>query len=1033
MGKTRLALEFAEECQAIAWRYQVVGEGEETAALTTAQALEQPVLLIIDYAETRVGLEDLLTRLARLVAEGNASGVRVLLLARQAGEWWDLLGTKAAAAVRDLVAATPVAVLSAALDEGVSAEDVAAEAVPCFARVLGTPAPSVQFMVTDGRRLPVLVLHAAALLAVLDSQADGGDGSRAMVDMGVLAALLGHEGRLWVDSAEQAGLGLALTTIKQVMAAVALLGGRDEDQVRHVLMRVPDLADAGRERLGRISRWLRELYPGRDYSWLEPLRPDLLAEHHCATQLAASESLRRGCLTDLDSEQAEYALTVLVRACAHHDAARKVLATALADDLEHLALPAVAVAVQTGVLLGDLLARALEETSASLEHLQTIAKVIPYPSIALADASAVTLTRICDFLSAGVDHDDRARWTGQLAVALSQIGRREEALATIEEATGLYRTLTATQPGAYLSALAMSLNNQSTCLADLGRREDALAAIEEAVGIRRTLASRPGADPELARSLNNQAIRLMELGRREEALAAIEEAAAIRRTLAETRPAFLPDLAVSLINQSNCLAGVGRREDALAAIEEATALYRALAETRPDAFLPDLAASLINQSTRLADLGRREDALAAIEEAVGIRRTLAETRPDAFLPDFAASLINQSIRMAGVGRREDALAAIEEATALYRALAETRPDAFLPELAGSLNNYSNCLAGVGRREDALAAIEEATALYRALAETRPDAFLPELAASLNNYSNRFASLGRAEEGLAAIEEAVGIRRTLAETRPDAFLPDLAASLNNYSIRFTKLDRQEEALAAIEEAVGIRRTLAETRPNAFLPDLAASLINQSTCLADLGRREEALAAIEEATTLYRTLAETRPDAFLPGFAVSLNNQSTCLADLGRREEALAAIEEAVGIRRALAETRPNAFLSDLAMSLNNQSTCLADLGRREEALAAIEEAVGIRRALAETRPNAFLPDLATSLTVKGMVLLQNEKAAESAPFLIESLEIATERDLKKLISTVVSLLRAAYQESPRQVTQTWLNLKGSNPPEWMEGG
>ena len=36
----------------------------------------------------------------------------------------------------------------------------------------------------------------------------------------------------------------------------------------------------------------------------------------------------------------------------------------------------------------------------------------------------------------------------------------------------------------------MSLNNLSLRLADLGRREDALAAIEEAAGIRRELAAR---------------------------------------------------------------------------------------------------------------------------------------------------------------------------------------------------------------------------------------------------------------------------------------------------------------------------------------------------------------------------------------------------------------------------------------------------------------------------------------------------------------------------------------------------------------
>ena len=55
----------------------------------------------------------------------------------------------------------------------------------------------------------------------------------------------------------------------------------------------------------------------------------------------------------------------------------------------------------------------------------------------------------------------------------------------------------------------MSLNNLAVRLGDLGRREDALAAIQEAVTIYRELAAaRPDAfRPDLARSLNNLAIR----------------------------------------------------------------------------------------------------------------------------------------------------------------------------------------------------------------------------------------------------------------------------------------------------------------------------------------------------------------------------------------------------------------------------------------------------------------------------------------------------------------------------------------------
>ncbi len=85
----------------------------------------------------------------------------------------------------------------------------------------------------------------------------------------------------------------------------------------------------------------------------------------------------------------------------------------------------------------------------------------------------------------------------------------------------------ARRPDAFLPALAMSLNNQSLRLADLGRREQALAAIEEAVTAYRQLAdARPQVySARLAASLKNLASQLEVANRRPEADAARAEAA----------------------------------------------------------------------------------------------------------------------------------------------------------------------------------------------------------------------------------------------------------------------------------------------------------------------------------------------------------------------------------------------------------------------------------------------------------------------------------------------------------------------------
>ncbi len=735
-GKTRLSLELRGRLAgAGGWRCAEVDAGSEAGALAAERAVagRRRLLLLVDYADARTGLAGLLDSVAR-----DPERVKVLLLARQAGEWWQRL-KGGGQPVRDMIAdaSREIIKLADAAGPGISPADVVRGALPYFAAELGVAAPDPALVgVTGAERRRVLDLHAAALVTVLASP-DRASGGAAEVDAGtVLEVLLGHEKRYWQDAAQVAGLlggpgGLSDVQLSQAVGAACLLGAASEEEASGLVSRVPGAVPSP-----AVASWLRGLYPpDAEGRWLGSLRPDRLAELHVTRELAASAPLAQACLSGLDERQARQALVLLARAAADDPAARPVLESALSGIPEVLA----------GI-------------EAPRETMIAIANSIPYPSVALAEADASITGRIVATFPPGTS--ERASWQGTLSNRLADLGRREDALAAIEEAVAIYRDLAAARPDAFRPELAASLNNQSVRLAGLGRREDALTAIEEAVTIRRELAAtRPDAfRPDLAASLTNQSNRLASLGRREDALTTIEEAVAIRRELAATRPdAFRPDLALSLNNQSVQLAGLGRWEDARAAIEEAVAIRRELAATRPDAFRSDLALSLNNQSVRLAGLERRKDALAAIEEAVAIRRELAATRPDAFRPDLALSLNNQSVQLAGLGRRKDALAAIEEAVAIYRDLAATRPDAFRPDLATSLHNQSLRLADRGRRKDALAAIEEAVPIYRDLAAARPAVFAHRLESSLRVLARQLSALGRYAEARAAKEEAWRMR------------------------------------------------------------------------------------------------------------------------------------------------------------------------------------------------------------------------------------------------------------------------------------
>ncbi len=526
-GKTRLALRLGEELAAHGWQPLWVPRGSEREAVAAVHTIGQPCVLVVDYAETRGELAGLLDDVA---ADHDGPDLRVLLLVRSAGEWWQQLLAGAEERTATLLEAGEPLTLGPVPAPG-GMQEVFDEAVAAFAHKMGTGRPEARLVLSDPDPV-VLVVHAAALLAVVDDAAGIHPRDQAVSGSEVLEALLRHEARYWARSAAGRGLDLDVSVLRLAVAVGCLIGADSQSAAGALLSCVPDLDSA--ERRGRVARWLHDLYPAPPDSgadereWLGPLRPDRLAEQLVTSQLVDRPELIAPLFTGLGQARGARALTVLARAALTQDRAVGLLRSALAADPDHLAVPAVSVAVETNPVLGELLSQVLGGQPVSRETLSQVAVACPYPSLALAAPAAVVLQHLADD---AVDDNERARWLVDFSNRLGDLGRREEALAAIEEAAAVYRDLARARPDAFLPALATSLNNQSLRLADLGRREEALAAIEEAVTIRRGLArARPAVfASRLASSLENQAVILSALGRDAEGQAARDEAAAIRR------------------------------------------------------------------------------------------------------------------------------------------------------------------------------------------------------------------------------------------------------------------------------------------------------------------------------------------------------------------------------------------------------------------------------------------------------------------------------------------------------------------------
>lgn len=893
VGKTRLAVEFSDRIRMRNWTSERVADGQEAHAISALRALSHTrALLVVDYAETRVQLKQMLAELARYQGER----VRVLLIARSTGDWWDLLGVGDPPAW-DLVqdARGFMLTLSPIVAATVSDADIISAAVDSFARALGRPQKVVELYGDSGvvqRR--ILDLHAAALVAVL---AEEGPGSVRIDMRTVLDELLRHEQHFWYESARACGLyegqhGVTAQQIRQIVAASCLLGATTRKEARKLARRIPGISSSA-----RLADWLRNLYPPdpATMDWLGSLQPDRLAELHVMKELIAAPEIADRCLDNLDARQALQALTLLARAASDYPEAESLLTYVLPDVID-----------------------LISTMHAPEQVLHTIFNAIPYPTVLLGPSAIALSRRALNSLPGSVEPRIRMYWLDSLASRLAASGRHEEALSCSEEAVAICRQLAVEDPEQTRSELALVLMNLGNRLRGVGRQDEALPPASEAVSIYRDLAADPSERQRsnLGAALTNFGNILSDLDRASEAETIGEEAVKLFRELAAAsnlnEDRF--SLAISLNNLGERKSAMGRTAEALRAAQEATEIFRNLAALNKDRYLPSLAHSLGVLECRFAEERRLAEAFLAIEESAAVNRELAIVNPDHYRADLALALSYLSSRYAELSRPEEALAANEEAVNIYRELAITDPGRHRAELARVLDFLGMRFAEAGRPEEALDPTNEAVTIFRELAAASPSTHSDDLALALNNMSLRFAELSRPKEALAAGEEAVSIYRELATTDLERYRFSFAMTLENLGLRLAEERRPAEALAATEEAVSLYRELATANPDFHREGLPQVLDHLGGRLTELGRPAEALTATEEGVSLYRELAAANPDLYRDGFARVLDNLALRSVELGRPAKALAATEECITIYRKLAVANPGQYQPALSRAL-----------------------------------------------------------------------------------------------------------------------
>lgn len=761
VGKTRLADELQHRLRAqdAEWRclFLSTERGTEPGAVASLRqhAGNRPLLVVVDYAENRPGLRAFLRD-----AFEDLGTIRVLLLARAAGDWWHRLTAISGglgAALHSGYTDTDGSPGADLPDLDAEPQQVVTEAARVFADQFGVPTPP---MPSGTGQLRVLDLTALALVEVLRVRRGSHDpvARTQPTPADVFTELLRHEASgYWAATARDAGLGEHLPVAMQqvLVAAVALLGTTDEPSTVRLVERVLDTftEDAIPDPV-MAARWLRKTYlPAEDAGyWVEPLAPDRVAEHLVVQILTRSPRpvarRVRALLEDLTADQAAGAMTLLWRA-----------GTDPMRDLEQ----------QEAIRdLADHLVEHLPPVPATYHQ---VLAMVPWPSAVMTPTAGRLAQKQYETLDQHIDNDEHAQAALLLGNWFMQLGRRAEALPPTQRAVELYERLARADPDRY--------------------------------------------DADLASALNDLGVRFYELGRTDEALQPTRRAVELREQLALTHPdRFNPDLARSLINLGIRYSELGRPEEALSPTGRAVELYEQLVRISPGRYEADLARALINVGIRYAELGRSAEALSPVRRAVEIRERLARTSPDRYNPELARSLTELGIQLTELGRAAEALPATRRAVDLHERLVDANPDRYDPDLARSLTNLGIQLATVGRPAEAVPHLRRAVETRERFARASPHRYNASLAKSLTNLAVRLMELGRPGEAVPPAQRAVDLYQELARTNPDRYEPDLARSLGELGRALGHMNRGPDAIIALEGADVIYERAARRNPGRY---------------------------------------------------------------------------------------------------------------------------------------------------------------------------------------------------------------------------
>ncbi|MBM0232782.1 tetratricopeptide repeat protein [Micromonospora sp. STR1_7] len=841
-GKTRLALRIAELSVGQGWRVVEARHRSSIAppeGIAAEAARGDRLLVVVDYAE-RWPAEHLLGVLGDPLVRRHGQ-VRILLISRQAGAWWQAIRHELKKITGDvdvirLQHLAPgrqrEAAFVAARDEFARIFDVEAADIPLPANLSG---PEFDL---------VLSVHMAALVAVHTRKTGA---SAPTGTAGLSTYLLEREQAAWHALHRRGVVATAPAVLAQTVATAILTRALP---VKAAIAALGTARVAEPVGAGQVLDDHSICYPSAHQGVvLEPLYPDRLAEdflaltlpghHHEDFHIPPSVGHWAGTLVEtVLSPQAPWlreGLTVVIET-AHRwpHVAKHHLFPLLRQQ------PALAVAAGAAAVI-----RVVELRDIDIGVLAAVARELPTRRhVELDSAAAAVSERLAEMMLAQTtDRATKMTVLAELGSRLANAGHLQRALEVSTRAVRLCVLLDEQHPDGVHGVLAAPVYAlQGLMLLNLGRAADALEPMRTAVARYRVLVRR---DRRLlagmAGALSNLALSYSRVGRSREALSTHLEALRIRRRLHRRGPTGMADeLAISLSNVANEFMSTGRVAEALPVALEALVLRRDLAREAPATYLVDLAISLNNLVPIYLALDRVDEAFEHARQVVEIRRQLVQANATAFEPALASALSNLAGLQLRYGQVAEASLTMSQAVDVYRRLARADPAAHALEQVNATSQLADLLLRTGRPAQARDLAAEALALTGHVAQVAPGRLRSEQVAATTCLFRALWDLEEADEAKQLVTQLLEQAATWDADARVALRVDL---LNR---QLSARDLDAVALTAAETAVRLFRSASRNEPVNL--DFAEALLNLGIRLRGVGRLAEARTVLREAATL-----------------------------------------------------------------------------------------------------------------------------------------------------------------------------------------